>query len=141
MKIFILDTPAILQPEKQVHMYPVHNKDYGVEQDFHTWLKKQKNILTNDAAEADWHYLPVYWTRWHINHHFAANGEGLAELQAEVDKIMIDGGKTFTITQYDGGTLVDTGKAMEVFTGARTVNQGHRHTNIVYRTPQAAGAG
>jgi len=123
MKIFILDTPSLLQPEKQVHLYPVHNKDYGVEQDFHTWLKKQKNILTDDPAEADWQYLPVYWTRWHINHHFAANGEGLAELQAEVNKILIDDSKTFTITQYDGGTLINTGKAT-VFTGARTINAG-----------------
>jgi hypothetical protein len=123
MKIFILNTPRILQPEQQVHLYPVHNKDYGVEQDFHIWLKKQKNLLTDVAAEADWHYLPVYWTRWHINHHFAANGEGLAELQARVDQVMLDTIKTFTITQFDGGTLVNTGKCV-VFTAARTNNPG-----------------
>src|SRR4051812_15424405 len=83
MKIYIIPVPALLQPNKQVHMYPVHNKDYGVEQDFHYWLKKQ-DLLTTNPSEADWHYLPVYWTRWHINHHFAANGEGLAELQGVV---------------------------------------------------------
>lgn len=90
MKIFILRTPALLQPEKQIHRYPAHNKDYGIEQDFNIWLKTQKHIVTNDPSEADWHYLPVYFTRWHINHHFAADNEGLDQLQHEVDKVLID---------------------------------------------------
>lgn len=123
MKIFILETPALLQPKKQVHQYPAHNKDYGIEQDFYLWLKKQTNLRTTDQSAANWHYLPVYWTRWHINHHFAAHGEGLAELQEEVDKIMIDDKKTFTITQFDGGTLINAGKTI-VFTAARTINEG-----------------
>jgi hypothetical protein len=123
MKIFVLDTPSILQPEKQSFKYPAHNKDHGIEQDFHIWLKKQQDIVTENPAEAHWHYLPVYWTRWHINHNFAANGEGLAELQQAVDKLIIDDSKTFTITQFDGGTLIAIGKAT-VFTAARTVNEG-----------------
>jgi len=123
MKIFILETPALLRPKTQTFNYPAHNKDYGVEQDFHIWLRKQADILTNNPAEANWHYLPVYWTRWHINHHFAANGEGLVQLQQEVDKVIIDDKKTFTISQYDGGTLINAGETI-VFTGARTVNEG-----------------
>jgi hypothetical protein len=90
MKIFILNASSLLQPEKQLFKYPAHNKDYGIEQDFFIWLKKQKNILTNEPTAADWHYLPVYWTRWHINHNFAVGGEGLQALQTEVDKLMID---------------------------------------------------
>jgi len=123
MKIFMLDTPALLQPEKQQFRYPSHNKDYGIEQDFFIWLKKQKNILTNEPAGADWHYLPVYWTRWHINHNFAVNGEGLTQLQEDVDQIIIDSAKTFTITQFDGGTLIDMPKTI-VFSAARTINTG-----------------
>jgi hypothetical protein len=123
MKICILPAPPLLQPEKQSFKYPSHNKDYGIEQDFYIWLRKQKNILTTDPLAADWHYLPVYWTRWHINHNFAVNGEGLAELQEAVDKIMIDDKKTFTITQFDGGTLIKAGKTL-VFTAARTINEG-----------------
>jgi hypothetical protein len=123
VRIFILKISPLLQPEKQAFAYPSHNKDYGVEQDFLIWLKKQKNILTSDPSEADWHYLPVYWTRWHINHKFAANNEGLEELQVEVDKVLIDTNKTFTITQFDGGTLLKLGKTIE-FTAARTTNTG-----------------
>jgi len=123
MRIFILPIPAALQPAHQNFKYPAHNKDYGVEQDFERWLKKQQHLLTDNPHEADWHYLPVFWTRWHINHHFAKNGEGLSELQAGVDRAMLNDNKTFTISQFDGGTLITTGKTT-VFTAARTTNPG-----------------
>ena len=122
LKIFILNTPALLRPEKQSMQYPLHNKDYGIEQDFYIWLKRQKNIITNNSFEADWHYLPVYWTRWHINHNFAADGEGLAQLQKEIDLLIIDDTKTFTIAQFDGGTLINAGKTV-VFNAGRTTNE------------------
>jgi hypothetical protein len=121
MKIYIIPVPALLQPEKQALRYPGHNKDYDLEQDFYIWLKKQKNITTQNPMEANWHYLPVYFTRWHINHNFAALGEGLDQLQQEVDKIIIDDKKTFTIALFDGGTLINVGKTV-VFNGARTTN-------------------
>jgi len=123
LKIHILRVPDKLQPENQPFPYPPHNKDYGVEQDFLIWLSKQKNLLTSVPEEADWHYLPVFWTRWHMHHNFAANGEGLTELQQEVDKVLIDDAKTFTITQFDGGTLLKLSKTVE-FTAARTINKG-----------------
>ncbi|MES2377387.1 MAG: exostosin family protein [Bacteroidota bacterium] len=123
MHIYLLNVPDLLKPQKQFLKYPPHNKDYGIEQDFLIWLKKQKHLLTNNPDEADWHYLPVYWTRWHITHNFAVNREGLDELQTEIDKIIIDDAKTFTITQFDGGTLLNIGKTIE-FTAARTVNKG-----------------
>jgi hypothetical protein len=123
MKIYILKVPALLQPQSQIIKYPAHNKDYGIEQDFLIWLTKQKTILTNNPTEADWHYLPVYWTRWHINHSFGTDAMALAQLQAEVSKVIIDDTKTFTITQFDGGTLLNIGKSVE-FTAARTINKG-----------------
>jgi hypothetical protein len=123
MKVYIINTSEKLQPASQSFNYPAHNKDYGIEQDFLIWIKKQKYLLTDDPAKANWHYLPIYWTRWHINHNFAVDNEGLEQLQNEVDKILIDDRKTFTITQFDGGTLINTGKAV-VFTAARTINLG-----------------
>ncbi|MDO3627501.1 exostosin family protein [Mucilaginibacter sp. BT774] len=123
MKIYILEPPAVLQPKKQNFRYPAHNKDYGIEQDFLIWIKRQKHLLTMNPEEADWHYLPIYWTRWHINHNFAANGEGLEELQDRTGDLISDDAKTFTVSQFDGGTLVNIGKAT-VFTAARTINEG-----------------
>lgn len=123
MKIFILKVPDILQPEKQAIKYPAHNKDYGVEQDFLIWLNKHPELISTDPKSADWHYLPVYWTRWLINHGFGTNNDDLAYLQRSIDSIIIDDKKTFTISQFDGGTLVNTG-ATVVFTAARTTNPG-----------------
>ncbi len=123
MKIFILKTPHLLQPATQLHRYPVHNKDYGIEQDFFIWLKKQQHLLTQNPDEANWHYLPVYWTRWHINHKFGEDPESLQILQQEVNKVMLDPDKTFTIVQFDGGTLLNLGKTIE-FTAGKTTNSG-----------------
>ncbi len=122
MKIYILSAPEFLRPTAQTIRYPAHNADYDAEQDFYIWINKQKHLLTDNPANADWHYLPVYFTRWHINHKFAANGCGLEELKTEVDKVIIDDKKTFTIALFDGGTLIDVGKTV-IFNGARTTNQ------------------
>ena len=123
MKIYILPVPALLQPANQPFAYPSHNKDYGVEQDFLVWIQKNKQLVTNNPAEADWHYLPVFWTRWHMHHQFGEDKESLQLLQDEVDKALIDDSKTFTITQFDGGTLLKWGNTVE-FTAARTINKG-----------------
>lgn len=123
MKIYILPVKSQLQPPPQNILYPSHNVDYGVEQDFLIWLNKNPKLLTTNHHHADWHYLPVFWTRWHINHSFAENGEGLNILQEMVDEILIDSAKTFTITQFDGGTLLESGTTLE-FTAARTTNKG-----------------
>jgi hypothetical protein len=123
VKIYILPVAELLRPQKQAFNYPAHNEDYGIEQDFYLWLTKQKGLITINPAEANWHYLPVYWTRWHINHNFAVDGEGLAELQQGINNIIIDDGKTFTVSQYDGGTLINAGKTV-VFSAARTTNSG-----------------
>ncbi|MES2807869.1 MAG: exostosin family protein [Bacteroidota bacterium] len=123
MKIYIIKVPSKLQPAKQAFAYPAHNKDYGIEQDFLIWLKQQNHLLTNNPQEANWHYLPVYYTRWHINHHFAKDSEGLAELQDAIDGVMIDDRKTFTISQFDGGSLLNLGQTIE-FTAAKTTNKG-----------------
>ncbi len=123
MKIYILPVPSVLQPLTQPFAYPSHNEDYGIEQDFLVWLQKNKQVLTYNAAEADWHYLPVYWTRWHMHHQFGADAESLQFLQGEVEKVILNDAKTFTITQFDGGTLLNLGKTIE-FTAARTINKG-----------------
>lgn len=123
MKIYILPVPVLLQPLTQPFAYPIHNKDYSVEQDFLVWLQNKKELLTLNPSQADWHYLPVFWTRWHLHHHFGEDQKCLQLLQSEVDKVLIDDSKTFTITQFDGGTLLKLGETVE-FTAARTTNMG-----------------
>jgi hypothetical protein len=123
MLIYILPVNIAAQPKNQPFAYPAHNKDYGVEQDFLVWLNQQKNLLTLNPKDADWHYLPIFWTRWHLNHNFAANDEGIPELQHFANQALINAKKTFTVTQFDGGTLLNLGKTIE-FTAAKTINNG-----------------
>lgn len=123
MKIFILPTPVTLQPLKQPFAYPKHNKDYGVEQDFLIWLNKNKNLITDDAQIADWHYLPIFWTRYFLINNFGKASQLIDNLQNEIDKIILKDYKTFTICQYDDGPLVNLGKSL-VFLSSRQNSKG-----------------
>ncbi len=116
MKIYILPVDKELQPHKQPFKYPKHNNFYGVEQDFYAFLTTHRQLLTTDENKADWHYLPIYWTRRH--HNKGTSNAALKELQEKVDKIIVNSKKTFTICQYDDGPMVKLGKG-QVFLSSR----------------------
>jgi len=120
MKIYSLPVAPKLQPESQIIIYPKHNKDFGVEQDFHLYINQNKTLLTNNITEADWHFLPVYWTRWHLNHDYGRSG--IDELQHEIDKSIIDDNKTFTICQYDDGPVVNIGNSVQFLASRKGSN-------------------
>jgi len=121
MKIHILGVPSNLQPKSQPFKYPKHNADYGVEQDFYQFLVNHQHLTVGNPHEADWHYLPVYWTRWHLLHDYGKSGK--AELQELVDQAIVDGTRTFTICQYDDGPLVDV-KGVVQFLASRKAREG-----------------
>ncbi len=102
----MLELPAELRPQRQPFRYPAHNRDYGVEQDFLDWLAAGgAGPLEPSPRNADWHYLGVYWTRWHLNHDYGRTGR--EDLQAKVDASLIDRARTFTVCQYDDGPGAD----------------------------------
>lgn len=121
MKIYILPIEKTYQPKNALFCYPSHNRDYGVEQDFLEFLLRQSHLITDSPQRADWHYLPVFWTRWHLNHNYGQ--EGKLGLQEAVDRYLLKKEKTFTICQYDDGPLVDLG-ATTVFLASRKPLQG-----------------
>lgn len=121
MKIYVLPVPDRFRPEAAAFKYPKHNDDYGVEQDFHKYLLKEDALTVQSPDNADWHYLPVYWTRWHLNHDFAKSG--VEELREEVSGAVIDAAKTFTVCQYDDGPVVKLGKT-KVFLASRKGGDG-----------------
>lgn len=121
MKIYILKISGDLQPNSQPFPYPVHNKDYGVEQDFLIWLNRNPQYITTNPAEADWHYLPVFWTRWYLNHNFAIDGNGMKELQEGIDRAIQRPNNIFTICQYDGGPQIQL-EGLVSFLAARTAS-------------------
>lgn len=123
MKIYVLPVEEKFQPGSQPFQYPAHNKDYGVEQDFHRFLLKGRGnfSLTESVREAEWHYLPIYWTRWHLNHDYGKFGR--EELREEAARVVLDDRKTFTICQYDDGPGVGLGKAV-IFLSSRRFSWG-----------------
>lgn len=121
MKIYTLPVDSKLQPESQSFTYPKHNSNYGVEQDFIKYINKTSKLTTNMPDKADWHYLPVFWTRWHINHQYAK--KGIKELQRLVNKSILNNKKTFTICQYDDGPVIDL-RGVKVFLSSRKISKG-----------------
>ncbi|MHA1380661.1 MAG: exostosin domain-containing protein [Candidatus Helarchaeota archaeon] len=121
MKIYILPVSSKFQPKSQPFKYPVKNKDYGVEQDFLLYLRRNLELTIDNPDDASWHYLPIFWTRWHLNHNYAKFG--LYELQGEIDKRIIDDKKTFTICQYDDGPVVNLGDS-QIFLSSRKGRDG-----------------
>jgi hypothetical protein len=119
MKIYLLKVKNACQPKNQLFVYPKSNVDFGIEQDFHLFLKRS-NLLVNDPNEADWHYLPVYWTRWHLNHNYGTTG--LTELDHLVNEAIIDDSKTFTVCQYDDGPMIHLGGAKLFLASRKNLN-------------------
>jgi len=111
MKISILPVNGQFLPEKTKRVYPRHSRNYGVEQDFLNWLQNHPDILSDDFKQADWHYLPIYWTRWYYSNDYGRlNGN---EIQSECDRVIIDDKKTFTIVQWAGGVQQHIGAAIQ----------------------------
>jgi hypothetical protein len=121
MKIFVLPVHKAAQPRSQGFSYPRHNNDYGVEQDFLKYLSVNKALVAKSPEEADWYYLPVFWTRWHLNHNYGK--DGIEELQSYVDNAILDDACTFTVCQYDDGPLVNVGKTAQ-FQASRKTERG-----------------
>lgn len=121
-KIYILPVEKELMLETQFVYYPIHNKRfYSVEQDFFTYLSKHTELLTDDPEKAAWHYLPVYWTNYYgFRKH---SRKDIPKLQHQVDSVIIDDSKTFTVVQYNPGPLVDLRKTI-LFLASRRSEKG-----------------
>ena len=110
MKIHVLPVAAKFQPTQQAFRYPGHNDAYDVEQDFLSYLKDHPDLIASVPEEADWSYLPILWTRWHMAHDYAKQGR--AELQAEVDRVLNGVTRAFTVCLYEDGPLVNIGSTI-----------------------------
>lgn len=115
MKIYYLPVEARFQPTQKV-AYPIHHDDYGVEQDFLDYIHNHQDLITTNISAADWLYLPIFWTRWHVQHNYGR--EGGTELQSYVAKYVGHRQNVFTICQYDDGPLVNI-PGLKVFASAR----------------------
>jgi len=121
MRIYVLPVASELQPPRLPFRYPAHSADYGVEQDFLNWISKRADLRTERPDSADFHYLPVYWTRYQLGHKFGSIGQD--RLRNLAQSAIIDDRKTFTVCQYDDGPKVDIG-ATVLFLSSRKTDVG-----------------
>ena len=105
MNIYIIPVNKVFQPETAKIKYPRHSSYIGVERVFYNWMKEQRAVLVQNAKEADWCYLPIFWTNYFLNHDFAKSG--IEELEAECKRVLTFPEKTFTLCQYAQGPIVD----------------------------------
>ena len=117
VKIHILPVAKEFQPDKQNYRMPTHGRDWGVEQDFLTWLMNNSGMLVDNEKDADWSYLPMFHNRVYINWNW---GEGVEKIQNEILRLVSRNRKTFTICEYDLRSMRDIDLCnMVVFTASR----------------------
>ncbi len=121
LKVYIVPVPSKLQPARTPLIYPRHNRDYSVEQDFFQFLQSHPQYIARSRQEADWHYLPIFWSRWHIARDYGQIGR--EELQQAVDSCLGTHERTFTICAYASGPLVELGKTT-IFQASRRDDKG-----------------
>ena len=120
MKIYIQPVEKDFQPDGIAQPYPQYNSQYGVEQDILIYLKEH-NLTTLDMRESNWIYLPIFWTRWHVNHGWSSWGRDI--LQNYVNSLNLDYDKVFTVCQYDDGPISDL-KTATIFLSSRKTDRG-----------------
>lgn len=119
-KIWIADAPEVFQPRKSPFPYPKYASDFGIEQDFLSFLRKSYPQTVKSPNEADYVYIPYFWTRYHLKNNYGSSG--LQVLQEAVDEITALGIPTFTVCQYDDGPLVRLDNC-RIFLGSRKTQE------------------
>lgn len=118
MKVYIQPVIKDFQPDGIAQPYPQYNSQYGVEQDMVEYLNSH-NLTTPNKEDADWIYLPIFWTRWHVNHTWSSWGRDI--LQNYVNSLEIgDGKNVFTVCQYDDGPIANIGNATTFLSSRKT---------------------
>jgi hypothetical protein len=110
-RIHLLDVPASFQPERAPYRYPAYAKDYGVEQDFHLFLKNSYQHKVPSPVDADFLYLPVYWTRFYMTH--GVERESIDRVRRLIESFVHLKIPVFTVCQWDDGTSLPQAKLIE----------------------------
>lgn len=121
VKIHLASVPRLLQPHESPFKYPSWAEDRGIEQDFLDFLFQESHHIVNDPKDADFIYLPVFWTRYHLLNNFGRTG--LTELAEALEPALSMRAHKFTVCQYDDGPLVDLGDTT-VYLGSRKSDSG-----------------
>lgn len=121
IRIFVAETPSFLRPRSSPFRYPSYSRDWGIEQDFLDFLLHHYPHTVGSPEEADFVYLPVFWTRYHLSNDFGQRG--LAELAEALEPVLAYPYPKFAICQYDDGPLVGLGETV-TFLASRNSEDG-----------------
>lgn len=112
MKIYIIpiEDKYYILPKK--NPFCTHSPGVNVETLFNIFIHNRPEI-TLDPKEADWHYLPMYWSYWQLGHNYGLDGR--EEMKQYLENIIIDPKKTFTISEADNEP--NFGIDIKVFSG------------------------
>lgn len=99
MKIYLLPVDDKYYIKPRIDPFCKHSPGYNVETQFHKFLKSS-DYLTDNPDEADWHYLPLYWSYWTLANDYGRKNR--EELDKYLQGIVIDYRKTFTVSEADG---------------------------------------
>lgn len=108
------------QPRRSPFRYPQYASDFGIEQDFLRFLQKNYPLTVESPSEADFVYIPFFWTRYHLHNNYGESG--LNDLQEAAYKITELGLPTFTVCQYDDGPGVSL-ENCKIFLGSRKTSE------------------
>ena len=133
LKIYVPETSSQLRPDASPFRYPTYATDWGIEQDFLRFLLRHYPHRVESPDDADFVYLPVFWTRYHLSHNFGRLG--LVELADELEPALSMPGRKFTVCQYDDGPLVDLGDAI-TYLGSRKTAGGRDAPLLSSRIPR-----
>jgi hypothetical protein len=132
--IWIADVPEMFQPRQSPFSYPKYASDFGIEQDFLSFLRKSYPLTVTSPNKADYVYIPFFWTRYHLKNNYGSSG--LQELQAAVNAITALGMPTFTVCQYDDGPLVHL-ENCRIFLGSRKTQENMDAPLLASRLPSS----
>jgi hypothetical protein len=59
-KIWIAEAPKKFQPQRSPFRYPEYAGDFGIEQDFLAFLKKEYPLTLETIDDADYVYIPFF---------------------------------------------------------------------------------
>lgn len=99
MKIYILPVKSELYRRPKINPFVEHSEGFNCETDFLSFLKSHESLITNNPSEADWHYLPVYWSYWQLSNDYGRSGR--EEMSNYLKSLVLDESKTFTISEAD----------------------------------------
>lgn len=117
MKVYLLPIDPVYYTRPRINPFCRHSAGFNIETGFLDYLTRY-NLLTDNPKKADWHYLPIYWSYWLLNNNYGQSNRD--QMQSYLNQVILDGRKTFTVSEADDEPRFDLGGAKVFSANANT---------------------